>query len=151
MSKSHGISLFGGGPALIPDHNQQLKRRRGNPETGFDPGSDHLQSSQGGPVACFDGVKFERCNSKIILLISLTVKGRVYIQLIEGAMMTAKPREPITHWGLSQVLNILHLIPSVMTHDCSTTGCPKKLTNRMLLEPLLCTQTVQSQVASTPR
>ena len=62
--------------------------------------------------------------------------------------MTAKPREPITHWGLSQVLNILYLIPSVMTHDCSTTGCPKKLTYRMLLEPL-CTQTVQSQVAGT--
>ena len=82
MSKSHGISLFGGGPALIPDHNQQLKRRRGNPETGFGPGSDHLPSSQGESVACFDGVKFERCNSKIILLISLTVKGRVYIQLI---------------------------------------------------------------------
>ena len=77
MSKSHGISLFGGGPALIPDHNQQLKRRRGNPETGFDPGSDHLQSSQGGSVACFDGVKCERCNSKII-----SAKGRVYIQLI---------------------------------------------------------------------
>ena len=62
--------------------------------------------------------------------------------------MTAKPREPITHWGLSQVLNILYLIPSVMTHDCSTTGCPKKLTYRMLLETL-CTQTVQSQVAGT--
>ena len=35
-----------------------------------------------------------------------------------------------------------------MTHECSTTGCPKKLTYRMLLEPL-CTQTVQSQVAGT--
>ena len=82
MSKSHGISLFGGGPALIPDHNQQLKRRRGNPETGFGPGSDHLPFSQGESVACFDGVKFGRCKSKIILLISLTVQGRVYIQLI---------------------------------------------------------------------
>ena len=82
ISKSHGISLFGRDPALIPDHNQQLKRRRGNPETGFDPGSDHLQSSQGDSVACFDGVKCERCSCKIISLISLTVKGRVYIQLI---------------------------------------------------------------------